>query len=861
VNTENIRKRLLRFLLNIVASGKYTEKSELGISDHLIRYILMNFIMIFGCIILLVFALLNFSLGWYFTAFACTGMVLICMVSFGLARTKLPQTVPSSICLISYALLCVLITCTAEAGGANFLFIYMYPSLSIMLLGMRYGVALSAVLLILISLEMFVPGLSRFDYQFDFSIRMLVNYILVFSVMMVIETTRKTKDRLIEIQNHHLEELKDEAETANRTKSHFLASMSHEIRTPMNAITGMAELLLRMQLPDQAKGYAHDIKQAGSNLISIINDILDFSKIEAGKLEIIPIKYLLASLINDTVNIIRMRIAEKPIRFFTNIDSNIPNGLIGDETRLRQIFLNLLSNAAKYTDRGNISLTITVEKREGTRIWLKIIVTDTGKGIKPEDRAKLFDEFVQVDAKSNRGIEGTGLGLAISKRLCKTMNGNITMESEYGKGCMVTALIPQDVDTEEPFAAVENAANKKVLVYEGRAVYAMSVCWSLENMGVPYTMVSTQEDFSAALFGEEWYFVFSGYGLYEKIKPIMEQPATAFAGGKKPPLALMVELGNEGFIPGVRFVSLPVQSLSIANVLNGKADIKGYAETSSTIRFTIPRARILVVDDIATNLKVAEGLIAPYHAQVDTCLSGMQAIEMVKHKDYDLLFMDHMMPEMDGMETTAAIRDWEKEQREKNPAYKQIPIVALTANAVSGMREMFLENDFNDFLAKPIDVSKLDEMLARWVSRDKRERIKDHGTENSEQAAEMQTGGGSGALTIPGVNVEKGVSMSGGDRDFYREILAIFCKDAEKRLPLLQAVPEEDALSDFVIEVHALKSAAANMGAQEVSAEAAQLQAAGEATDWTYIRENLPVFVNHLAELVTNIKTALGTGK
>jgi signal transduction histidine kinase len=245
-----------------------------------------------------------------------------------------------------------MLTWTGESEGANFLSIYIFPLVSIMLVGMRSGVKLSVILITLMSLEMFIPGVSRFNYTLEFSIRMLVNYILVFFVMVVIETTRQVKDRLIENQNRRLEELKAEAQTANRTKSNFLASMSHEIRTPMNAISGMAELLLRRDLPDEARAEAQDIKQAAANLISIINDILDLSKIEAGKMEIITVKYMFASLVNDTVNIIRMRLTEKPIRFYTNIDGNIPNNLIGDEIRRRQILLNLLSKAVKYTAKG-----------------------------------------------------------------------------------------------------------------------------------------------------------------------------------------------------------------------------------------------------------------------------------------------------------------------------------------------------------------------------------------------------------------------------------------------------------------------------------------------------------------------------
>jgi CheY-like chemotaxis protein len=394
-------------------------------------------------------------------------------------------------------------------------------------------------------------------------------------------------------------------------------------------------------------------------------------------------------------------------------------------------------------------------------------------------------------------------------------------------------------------------------------------------MGVPHKLAVTPQEFVEALLREEWYYIFSGYGLYEEIKPLTDK--AVFANGKKPPLALMVEWENEANIPNVRFISLPVQSLSIANALNGKADTRDYFNFHNTgiIRFTYPEARLLIVDDISTNLKVAEGLLAPYHAKIDTSLNGARAIELVKQHNYDIVFMDHMMPEMDGIEATAAIREWEEEsmsneQLAMSNEKRAVPIIALTANAVSGMREMFIEKGFNDFLAKPIDVSKLDEMLNRWISKKKRG-TGDQGLGTGGRSSEHSDASGlypdspnnkprspipspQSLPPIPGVDIQRGISMTGGTMELYRQVIGLFRKDAEERLSVLQNVPDAGDLPDFITQVHALKSASASVGAAGISAKAAELESAGKAANIDFIRENLPGFAHDLAELAEGIR-------
>ena len=553
---------------------------------------------------------------------------------------------------------------------------------------------------------------------------MLLLILLMFIIVNVF--VYRSENTLAE-NNARLVEANRIAESASQAKSDFLANMSHEIRTPMNAITGMSELLLRRELPEDARTDAQEIKQAANSLISIINDILDISKIEAGKLEIIPVKYMLSSLVHDAVSIVRMRLIEKPVQILTEVDENIPNNLIGDEVRLRQIILNLLSNAAKFTDEGHIGLSIVrhtehEEVQTEKQLHLKITISDTGRGIKAEDMEKLFSDFIQVDTHKNRTIEGTGLGLAISKRLCDAMGGSISMTSEYGKGSVFTIIIPQEIDTASPF---------------------------------PATAV-----------------------------------AQVFSFGTKP--------------------------------LN--------------LRYTFPNASFLIVDDTPSNLKVAEGLLLPYKAKIDTCLSGIKAIEMIKDKhskneNYDIVFMDHMMPEMDGVECTALIREWENGQlnnnvhefAEKTPQLegrtKGVPIIALTANAVSGMREMFLERGFNDFLAKPIDVLKMDEILNRWIKEEKKEKLSANN------------------IIIPSAPDQK--------------LIEIFCQDAKNAI--LRLTGEIEDLKQFTTIVHSMKSILAHLGENEASAAAYSLEKAGLNNDREFISANNMSFVKTLESIVLQL--------
>lgn len=395
-------------------------------------------------------------------------------------------------------------------------------------------------------------------------------------------------------------ESRKEAEAASLAKSNFLANMSHEIRTPMNAIIGISDILLRdKRLEQDTQDQLKNIQDAGIGLLGIINDILDISKIESGKYELVEDNYELPSLINDVSTMINVRLQETPVELKISVSPKLPKVVYGDEIRVRQILMNLLGNAVKFTKKGSISLNCKMSIVDGKNVFFFDVI-DTGMGIKEEDIEKIFGAFNQVDTRKNRNVQGTGLGLAISKHLAQMMDGDITVDSVYGMGSVFRVKIVQKVtDAEE---------------------IGVQVSTSLEEMKYRHEKVGNE---------------------YEIVKR------------------------------------------------SGK--------------------RVLVVDDASVNLIVAKGLLKPYDMLVDTADSGKKAIELVKQNDYDIIFMDHMMPELDGVDTTHMIRELDGEK------YKKLIIIALTANAIAGTKDYMITEGMQDFLAKPIDKNELNDILNKWL--------------------------------------------------------------------------------------------------------------------------------------------------
>lgn len=398
-------------------------------------------------------------------------------------------------------------------------------------------------------------------------------------------------------ESEALREAKNIAEQANRSKSDFLANMSHEIRTPLNAIMGLNEMVVRESDSKDIKEYAINIRNASQTLLSLINDILDFSKIEAGKIEIVYNDYNVATFLNDVVNMARIKAEQKELEFIVEVDETIPSVLFGDEVRNRQVIVNILNNAIKYTKEGTVKLKVSGQKNEND-FAMKLEVEDTGIGIKEEDIDKLFNVFQRLEIEKNRNIEGTGLGLAITHNLVEQMNGKIEVYSEYGKGSIFTIYLNQRIID-------ENAIG----------------------------------DFTTNNFDEE--------------------------------------------------------------------EING-----SYKKFIAPKASILVVDDNKMNLMVVKELLKETQISIISCMSGEKCLEIVKKKHFDLILLDHMMPGMDGMETL-------KRFNEEEHMCKNVPVIVLTANAIVGAKEEYLEAGFADYLSKPIDVTLLENILIRYIDESK----------------------------------------------------------------------------------------------------------------------------------------------
>ena len=521
-----------------------------------------------------------------------------------------------------------------------------------------------------------------------------------------------------------MKKLKEAADQANIAKSDFLARMSHEIRTPINSILGMNEMIIRESKSWEIRGYAQDVMNAGKSLLSIVNDILDSSKIESGKMQIINAKYDLSSLLNDVVNMFSVKAEEKYLKFYVEVNPELPNSLYGDDVRIKQIIVNLLGNAIKYTEKGSVTLLVDGSVN---RDWvtLRVQVKDTGIGIKEEDRKKLFDAFERVDLKRNRNVEGTGLGLTITGNLLKMMNSELQVESVYGEGSNFHFELLQRISSGEKI------------------------------------------------------------GDFRK----------------------RIEQSRH--------------------------------ESNYRVVFCAPDAKVLVVDDNAMNRSVFRNLVKQTKVQVTDVDSGMAALREVAQNHYDLIFLDHMMPEMDGVETFRHMKEMENNQ------CKDTPIIMLTANAVVGAREEYLREGFHDFLSKPIEPDKLEKMIQKYLPQellqeaDPMDVLNMDNTNTSEvELPEIEGVDWSyGRLHLPDDELLLSTTVK-----FYKTIP----EEKEKIAKLFTQLEDPESLNEYRIRVHAIKGLTATIGIMQLSAMAKALETAVKQNNLEKAVRIHPLFMEEL---------------
>ena len=520
-------------------------------------------------------------------------------------------------------------------------------------------------------------------------------------------------------QNHLMKRLVLQTEDANRAKTNFVSNMSHEIRTPMNSIVGITEILLRSRHSPKEQEYLLNIQSSGRVLLTIINDVLDCSKMEAGKMQLFDEPYDTCSLFHDLRISMENRIGHSGLELIYDIDQDIPCKLKGDMGRIRQVIINLVNNAIKYTEKGSVRFSVHVRQKNTDKVMLYYEVADTGIGIRKEDQKILFDAFQRVEMDRNRYVEGTGLGLTISQNLVNMMGGVIEVESEYGKGSRFFFTIEQTIIDPTPVSAVN---------------------------------------------------------------------------------------------------------------YNGQKD--NVTEKEAECLFIAPEAHILLVDDNELNLVVAKELLKPLRMQIDTAENGLQAVKMVRGSQYDLVLMDHMMPVMDGIEAAKAIRALPEDK------YQKLPIIALTANAMVDARKEFLNAGMNGFVAKPIDFARICNQLKLWLPKDL---VRDVPKEEAKKLLADDLSDREIQPEDPqmGFSFEEGVKHCGSKAALMKTI-RIFYRTIDSKANKIEQCLKEGLISDYVIEVHALKSSALLIGAVPLSEAAKELEDYGKQGKTEVLEEKTP---------------------
>lgn len=688
------------------------------------------FIIEFVCSVLLMSVYAVSTQGWNSAAYVLIGLLPVLFMALIALKINSEVIVIRCLYLSSIVVFSVLSFVIRIQGTLPFMFLSIGVTLALFLIPRILTEYFAATLVLLVA----VAAAKGLEVDVNTDMRLYITYVMMYAfafvalLFIIIGVERYKKE---------MEEKNEIAKEALEAKSNFLANMSHEIRTPMNAIYGMAELLEKKDFSREEKEYIETIKSSSENLLSIINEILDFSKIDSGKMVLYEEAYDVSNLLQDVISIIRFRLREKNVVLEVRVDPRIPKTLIGDEVRIRQILLNLLNNAVKFTNRGKVTLEMNWAPQDLDKGVLRIKVIDTGIGISPENINKLFIAFGQLDTKKNRNVEGTGLGLAICKDLVDLMHGTISVTSVLKEG-------------------------------------------------------ST-------------FFV----NIQQKIKD--SSPCNYVAGS------------DDIYVPSEKFV----------------------------IPFIAPKAKVLIVDDNKVNRQVARELMKLFGFDAYLAESGQEAIDKIDKNlvSYDIVFMDHMMPFMDGVEATKHIRSLPGEYA------KRVPIVALTANAIQGVEKQFLDAGMSDYLPKPIRIEHLALVLKRWIPLNKQfdpglspeqiatiEQNIDYSTLSEEEILDR----------LDGVDTSSGIKNCAGSVAVYFDLLRTYA--SSNLVNNLNAFFEAEDITNYAITAHSIKGASRNIGAHDIADKAYSLERAGNRGDITFIWDNHQDLVDEYTELIKLLK-------